>query len=330
MFLGELEQPVNSLPGIGPASAKALSSMDIQTVADLLCHFPRGFENRKDRVPFYAEILEPEAVRVVNTVMTVIDHEYIGWGRKQTLKVRVRDDSGEAFLACFGRNFLANSLKPGKEFFLYGRFAYKYNQLQSSTFEFEPYSDMPKKFGRILPVYPLAGTLSQQTLRKAVQGAYEKYGKYLEDEIPSFLMEKHKLLSKHTAIREIHFPSNDDIREEAVQTLKFEELFYLQIAIGRRTKKRQEQTRGARTFSHTLQGQVIQRLPFSLTDDQKTVMDEIHKDISGIHPMMRLLQGDVGSGKTLVAFLSALPCIEAGLQVAFMAPHRTSRKAACR
>jgi len=320
MFLGELEQPVNSLPGIGPASVRDLSSMDIRTIADLLCHFPRDYENRMEQKPLYSQLLAPEETRTVNTVIKVIDQEFIGWGRKQTLKVRVSDESGEAFLVCFGRNFLADTLKPGRVFYLYGKFNYRYNQLQSSTFEFEPWSEVPKKFGKILPVYPLAGKLAQATLRKAIHGAFQQYGKYLEDEVPPFLAEKYALMPKHKAIREVHFPENEKSREEALRTLKYEELFYLQIAIGRRTRKRQEQTRITRTFADSMRSQVIQRLPFDLTPDQKTVLQEIQQDISGVHPMMRLLQGDVGSGKTLVAFLSSLLCIEAGLQVAFMAP----------
>ncbi len=320
MFLKEIGQPVRILPGVGPVAAGDFAALQIHTVSDLLYHFPRGYEDRIGTEPFYPDILKPDAIRRINTVVTVVDHVFFGWGKNKTLKVRVADDTGEAFLVCFGRNFLAATLVPGAKVYLHGKFSFRYGELQSSAFEFEPYSEEPKLFRRILPIYPLSGNLTQALVRKAVQKGIEEFGRYIEDELPEELRIRYGLLPKHEALQEIHNPRDWLRMEQAVRTLKYEELFYLQITIGRRSNMRKTFSRNQRTLPDTLLKQFIRRLPFELTRDQTTVLQEIQEDLSSSRSMLRLLQGDVGCGKTLVAFMTALLCIESGTQVAFMAP----------
>ena len=316
MFLRELTGQVTSLKGVGAVTSAQLANIGITTVADLLVHYPRGYEDRQTKTP----LTHSAPDRPVNTVVTVTDHEYIGHGRNATLKIRVEDGTAEAALVCFGRNFLARSLSPGRKFFLYGHFSYKFGELQASAFETEPFSEHPLGFGAILPIYPLTGTLTQGFFRKAIRSALELYGNDLEDELPDELSGQPGFSNKGDCIREIHFPSNRRSIERSRHFLKYEELFYLQLTVKRRAQKIKARGRKPRQLDDRLCAELEARLPFELTPDQRTVLQEIRKDLESDSPMARLLQGDVGCGKTLVAFLSALLVVGDGGQTAMMAP----------
>ena len=316
MFLRELTAPVSNIRGVGPVSARLLDSLGITDISKLLCHYPRDYENRAELKP----IAEALVFGTANTVVTVVEHHYIGWGSRRTLKIVVTDESASASLLCFGRNFLAKTLKVGSRFFLYGTFAEKKGELQTSSFDTEPYSDSPRNFGKILPIYSLTEGLTQSLLRNTIKNAIRSTVSDIEDEIPEWIRKKRGLGKKAEALTQIHFPQNPDKLAEARATLIYEELFYLQMVIRRRTLKQNQKKRGDRNLPENLKRQLKKRLPFSPTTDQEQVMAEISADLKGHRPMARLLQGDVGCGKTLVALMSALPVIEAGMQVALMVP----------
>lgn len=315
MLLGQINHSVTSLKGIGPGTARHLSGLGIVSVKDLLLHLPRDYEDRSSTVPLSSWNSGP-----VNTVVEVLAHDFIGYGRRRTLKVYVKDPTGTAALVCFNRNFLQNVLKVGEKFHLYGRFFYKYGELQSTAFEADPYPSSEGKFGSILPVYPLAGNLNQGILRRSVREALERYGRYIDEELPAGLRDHYRYLPKQEALAQLHFPDSFDQLKQARTTLAYEELLYFQLLVARRTQTRRETRRAPETLPLELQRKCIGELPFALTPDQKTVLREIIIDLNGPNPMGRLLQGDVGVGKTLVAFLAALPVIEAGHQAAFLAP----------
>lgn len=317
MFLRELTGPVKKLHGAGPATVNALLNLGIETTADLLLHYPRDYEDRSLRV----SILESASRNVpANTIVTVNDQEYFGFGNRRTLKVRIEDDSGPAELVCFGRNFLSRKLVTGSQFFLYGQFTLRFGELQCSSFDLEEYPAGFDRFNRILPVYSLSGRLTQAMLRKLVGNVLSEYESGLETELPDYLLERHILLGKREAVRNIHFPETKELLEKARKTLIFEELFHLQFLAARRSFLRKEIRNTATLPVTNLQNRVISALPFSLTHDQISVLKEIRSDTASPTPMARLLQGEVGSGKTLVAFLAALPYIENHRQAAFMAP----------
>ncbi len=315
MYADELKQKVTQLKGIGKETAKALSGIDINNVADLLKHIPRAYENRKDLVS-----LSEYRKGAVNTIAEIIDQDYIGFGPKRTLKVYLKDESGIATLLCFGRNFLSQKLIPGKKFYLYATFEYKFQELQASAFEVEELSDNPVNFNKIVPIYPLSGKLNQGVLRRAISEAMDELARYTKNQLPEYLIQKYNFISRNRALRNIHFPESMEILKEAEKLLRYEELFYLQLTVGRKTKQSRNIPRPANKHQYNLQGQLIKNLPFSLTPDQIKVLAEIKTDMESQSPMARLLQGDVGSGKTLVAFIAALGIIESGGQAAFMAP----------
>jgi ATP-dependent DNA helicase RecG len=278
----------------------------------------------------------------------------------RTLKVYVEDASARAALVCFNRPFLEKQLVPGRRCRLWGRFMYKYGEIQSTAFELEflpeeegvpPGTDgvprgapadgqtMPgppldvsppagtplpavKNFGRILPIYPLSKDLTQNLLRRFMGRALEQYASCLENELPLPVLEKEALLPKAQALRAIHFPPDMDTLEQAKKTLIYEELFYLELMVGRRAMERRNAA--ARVIPPkavaSLQQLLLDRLPFNLTQGQKDAVAELNRDMDSPYPMARLLQGEVGSGKTLVSFMAALKAVERGGQAVIMAP----------
>ncbi len=316
MYADELKFSVTDIKGIGKVTARTLSQAGILTVADLLRTLPRTYENRKDTVP----LSEAVPGKAVNTIITVQAHDFIGYGRNRTLKVYVSDTSATGALLCFGRNFLQNKLAVGKRFFLYGYFSLKYGELQSSQFDVEEYSPAPRHFNTILPVYPLSGSLKQGTLRSIMRHVISTYADRVEDELPTAIIRRYGFPSRSAALRSVHFPQSLEELTASMELLKYEELFYLQLIITRRGLKFKRKSRAVRKLPVTLQKQLEESLPFSLTPDQKKVLGEIKGDMESASPMYRLLQGDVGCGKTLVAFIASLGIVERGGQTAFMAP----------
>ncbi|MFP4644543.1 MAG: ATP-dependent DNA helicase RecG [Spirochaetales bacterium] len=350
--LWELDEPVSRLRGVGGAKSRDLARLGVTTVRDLLLLAPRSYEDRRTIVDFAramrllsssASGSEPVAV---NTTAKVVAHDYIG-GRKgqPTLKVILEDSSGiPASLACFGRNFLSSRLPPGQWIRLYAPVTLRYGELQASSFDFEPVpppaenasrhvspgpepevlADPPSPgrslgaFDRILPVYPLSGSLTQGGMRTLAATAIAHYGKNLVATLPESVR-LHEF-DTATAIAALHFPSYPEIASKARQALAHEEFLLLQLRIVRAAALRRAQSRSTTPLPVGKRKALTRALSFTLTDDQKRTVEEIHADMESSHPMHRMLQGDVGSGKTMVALLSAVSCIEAGYQVALMAP----------
>jgi ATP-dependent DNA helicase RecG len=262
----------------------------------------------------------------VCTVVTVVARDWVGYGRMKTLKAYVEDESGRAALLCFNRPWLDKQLVTGAKLRLWGRFYYKYGEIQSGSFEIEPFEKSTNPTG-ILPVYPLSSGLTQAMTRRLTSVLLEQYADKLEDEFPKEIIERDNLLSKSEAVKAIHFPNSLEQLEKAKKTLVYEELFYLEVMVGKRVikKKRKKNNavphNSAQEASFTqLQKRLLERLPFSLTEGQGRAVMEINSDMSSNVPMARLLQGEVGSGKTLVSFLAALRTVGENAQVAIMAP----------
>lgn len=319
MYLEELSIPIAKLQGVGPALGKDLNRLGIFTVADLLLHLPRGYEDRSKLIPLIS-ILSQGGKGFVNTIAFVEAHEYFWFGSQKTLKILIRDSTASAELVCYGRNFLANKYPPGIQVRVAGTFTYQYKRIQSSSFDLDNPTHPSEEFSSILPIYPLSGRLTQRILRKILRQGYAKYGINLKDELSESLRTTYTLLPISSALRAIHFPRSMDEPEQGRKSLAFRELFSFQIEVIRRGMERKVAVRPARKLPSSLRDEAFRRLPFSLTEDQYQALAEIDRDIEGSSPMARLLQGDVGSGKTLVALLAALRFTEAGIQSAFMAP----------
>jgi ATP-dependent DNA helicase RecG len=318
MLLRSLSAPLKTLRITNPVISK-LGRLGINKVSDLLVHYPRDWEDRSATNPLSGFKKEK-----VCTVAEVFAREWIGFGRMRTLKVYVEDETAQAALLCFNRPWLDKQLVTGKKIQLFGRFYHKYGEIQSSSFEIEDI-DIKNNFGKILPVYPLTSGLSQSMIRRFTSRVLTLYAGEIENELPDEIIRKNNLMEKNKALKEIHFPSSNEELETAKKTLIYEELFYLEVIVGRRSLERKRKLDNTvkdikNEGTTALQEKLLERLSFPLTDGQKNAVKEINTDMSSGIPMARLLQGDVGSGKTLVSFLAALKAVEDGGQAAIMAP----------
>lgn len=317
MFIQELKTSITVLPGVGKAASADYCRLGISTLADLLLTSPRLYDDRS--VETTLDTVKEDKTQV-NTLIKVLSQTYFGArsGRDRTLKVTAEDCSGRRVqLLCFGRNFLERSLVPGSSWYLIGTVNFYGGALQCSSFEV--FSDPVKAgMGKILPIYPLAGNLSQRILRRDVSAVLQMI-KTFEDELPPEVIEKHHLMHTDQAIREIHYPTNMGMLAQARHTLAFTELFYIQLSM-KRSFPPQKRNKVINIPLSPLEQHFITSLPFRLTSSQEEVLREIRTDLDCGEKMNRLLQGDVGCGKTLVAWLSSLHEIQKGGQVAFMAP----------
>jgi ATP-dependent DNA helicase RecG len=297
--------------------ARKLAKLGIFTAADILLHAPRDYEDRSAPRQLSAFAAGP-----VNCPAEVTAHDWFGFGRMRTLKIWVQDDAGtQAALVCFNRPFLEKSLPPGARIRLFGRFEYRYGEIQSSSFDADilPAGDAPDQPAGVLPVYPLTDGLAQGTMRKLVAAALARWGR-VDDELPTSVQARRTLLHKAEALRLLHRPGKPADVLEARRTLAYEELFYLQVMIGRRILDRRSDAADRPPPPDHLARALVERLPFSLTADQDAAIADIVADMASPWPMARLLQGDVGSGKTLVSFMAALYAVAAGGQAALLVP----------
>jgi len=330
MFLRSLTIPLNSIKFIKPQDIPKLSRLGIYTVKDLLLHYPRDWEDRGNIVP-----LKDYMTSIVCTPVTVISREFKGYGKTRSMKVTISDDTEQAVLLCFNmdkRSWMEKQLEEGSKHMVWGSFKFKYGEIQSTSFKLGSVSSN-RNFGKIFPVYPLTSGIKQQVLCNITLNVLKKYATEIENELPDIIMEKYNLMPKKEAIKKIHFPSSMKEIERAKKTLIYEELFYLEVMVIRRVLERKNRivninpdiSKKDVSFS-AMQKHLLERLPFSLTEGQLDAIKEINRDLSSEIPMARLLQGDVGSGKTLVSFMAALYSIneneenEKKGQVAIMAP----------
>ncbi|AIK18873.1 ATP-dependent DNA helicase RecG [Borreliella afzelii] len=319
MFLHEFEYELKGIDGLGEKGVERLKNLQILNVKDLIEFFPVKYEDRQNiqTFPDFSKVKSCDMM----TVFTVVGHKKFGDSSKKNLKLTAKSVNDEPFeILLFNRAFLENVFKIDKKFYIYSKFTYNdYSGLWScSNFDSEVFSDNPERFKKILPVYSLTEGLTSKKISLYVREALEYFFKFGQTDIPKFLIEKYSLLSLSEALKEIHFPSSLEMLEKAKKTLIYREIFLLQFFSRYRSSK--VLFREKKHLSRDLLERVISSLPFELTEGQRISIDEIFSDLNSSKPMNRLLQGDVGSGKTLVALLSGIPLIEAGYQVAFMAP----------
>jgi len=318
-YLPRYDEPVDSIRGVGPAARRSLQRLGVETVADLVQLPPRRYEDRSRIVSLVEAARQGEGLADVG----VIHHDYFPVRGRRTLKIVIADESSRGALVCFGRNFLARTFPVGARILVWGQFALRHGEIQTSTFEAERLDDDGRADATgILPVYPLSERLTQTALRRFVRDAL---GRVLAggviDPLPSAVLRAESLMSADEALRHLHGPDSVEEAERARRRLVFEELFLFQFGLAREALRRRRGRRRARpTPERQLRSAVLEALPFRLTADQERVSTEIEADLRAPHPMSRLLQGDVGSGKTLVAILAALVAIERGEQVAFVVP----------
>lgn len=316
---------VEFLKGIGPKKAELLNKeLGIFTYADLLQFYPFRYE---DRTKFYHIRELNEQLPNVQLKGQIRTFETVGAGRKQRLVAHFYDDSGQVELVWFqGAKWIKNKIKPGVPYVVFGkpnRFGQKFSIAHP---EIEPLTPASEQKNYLQPVYSTTELLRKHYVdskaifkmqQVLVKGAYQ----HIKETLPLDVLDRYRFLSKKDAIAHIHIPANGETLQKARFRLKFEEFFFMQIRLLLQKQVRLEKFRG-QIFSKTdlLTDFYKEHLPFDLTDAQKRVIKEIFADLKSGKQMNRLLQGDVGSGKTIVAFITSLIAIDSGAQVALMAP----------
>lgn len=320
--LGSLaDVPVSAIRGVGPARAALFERLGISTLQDLLLALPYRYEDRR----VFARIsdMKPDVPASVCGEIRVC-----GWSpshRGQGFFEAVLDD-GSGLLHCrwFGAPYLKNEIRRGGKLVVYGKISlYRGNRiLQHPDFEVLGSGiDDHIHIGRIVPVYRLTEGLGQKTVRRIMWDAVEKYTSALVESLPESILLQWRLPGLSGAIREAHFPTAKEGAEKARFRLVFEEFLCAELVLAARKIQTEKFTAGnPLVAAGRLKSRFTARLPFQCTAAQLRVIDEIEADLRKPHPMHRLLQGDVGSGKTIVAVFAMLTAVESGAQAAVMAP----------
>lgn len=306
---------VTAIKGIGDAKAKLLLRLGVSTVWDLLTHFPARFEDRTlFRTVFSADGTVPCCIRA-----RVIKAPTENRVRKNLVyyKVTAADETGIITCTFFNNRYIPSLLKTGETYVFYGTVKCFGNKKEMTSPEFEKIGD-DMLCGKIVPVYPLTGGLTQSFMRRAIKEALRLSLDCLIETLPTEIMRRHTLCRIGYAVQNIHFPSDAHACEVAKRRLVFEEFFILQTALSY-SKKRNAASRGIR-FETVDTAPFEATLGFTLTAAQKKVLCEICADLSSGQSMNRLIQGDVGSGKTAVAAAALYLCAVNGHQAAMMAP----------
>jgi ATP-dependent DNA helicase RecG len=320
-----LDSPVQYVKGIGPKRAEVLAKIEIRTVEDLLSHYPRRYLDRSN-------VARIKDLRPGETV-TVVAQVYSGGvkkGRTTRFSLLVGDNTG--FLECVwfqGGAYLTKAFQAGEVVAFSGKVSF-YRGLQLVHPEYDKISEEgeinPIHTGGIVPLYPSSETLSRAGLdsrgfRRILRNLLDALKLQIREPLPPDLRDRLRLTPLAEAVEAIHFPRDFKTLQRARERLKFDELFAMQVFLMLQHKHREIEKKGI-SFEKVgdLTRQFIQNLPFELTEAQKRVLHEIREDMKSVHPMNRLLQGDVGSGKTLVAIVAMLIAVENGYQSALMAP----------
>jgi ATP-dependent DNA helicase RecG len=314
-----MEESVVTLPGVGKAVASRLERIGVTTVGDLVEHFPRRYEDRTNLMKL-AQFRQGETGCFEATVVRGESFRS-RTGNKTISRVFVSDGTSNAVLVWFNQPYRAQTWKSGIRINVFGKANRRGPQIEfdNPDVETEPESET-LHLGRIVPVYPGTHGISSKMLRRFVYEALERQ-EHFDENIPPDVVREFSLLPRNDAIREVHFPTDWKRLNQARRRLIFEELFLLQCAL---FCIRQRRGGGVSGIIHQTNGVLVEsciaQLPYQLTEDQKSVFQDISSDMESGRPMQRLLQGDVGSGKTAVAMLALLKSVENGCQGALMVP----------
>jgi ATP-dependent DNA helicase RecG len=322
---GFFDTPIEYLKGVGPQRAALLNKeLNIFTYADLVQHFPFRYE---DRTKFYKVIELNEELPYVQVRGFVKRKELIGGGFKKRLVAYFFDGTGEMELVWFqGINWVNQKLRPGIEYIAYGKPARFGNRYSIAHPEVDVAGENASTTRFLRPVYSVTEKLrvrhlDSKMISKIIHQLLDQAKSKIRETLPEYLLHQQRFISKRDALLNIHFPANLELLEQAQQRLKFEELFYVQLRLLKMKILRQQKALGQIFQDATLVTTFYnEHLPFKLTDAQKKVIKEIYADLKSGRQMNRLLQGDVGSGKTIVGYICMLIAIGSGAQCALMAP----------
>ncbi len=329
-----LNSSIQYLKSVGPKRAQSFKKVGIETIRDLLFYFPYRHLDRTTTLTAakaYGYLMNGYEGEIT-IVAKVYEKEKIRYGRKELLKIQFRDETG--FFECIwfhGIKYFSTVFNEDYTFAISGKPQQsKYNNLQFTHPDFDRITEDESKSylntGKIIPFYSIPKELKEKnigdlSLRRIINIAVEQYADALEETLPDFILREKKLIRLIDAVKNYHFPDDKDKFHAAKHRFKFEELFYLEILVALRKNNYKTKQKGlSLKVKSSLVNDFLKTLPFELTKAQLKVLHEIRVDMESDYPMNRLLQGDVGSGKTIVALIAMLMAVDNGYQTVLMAP----------
>ena len=311
----QMDSPLTALKGVGAELAKKFGTLGLHTVGELLDYYPRRYDDFSDVLPINK--IKPGAVTIRGTIKQA-KGRYVRRGMHVTEAV-ASDETGSVRLIWFNQPYRAAALKAGAEYFISGDFQLSHQRLSIMNPSVELSSSFPVHTARIVPIYRETKGLKSSQIRKIMKQVLPLLASTHET-LPDWIIKEHKLMGRGEAISELHFPTGKKQFTEARRRLGFEEVFGLTLAALLNKYELLQEEAIAIPFAEKLAKDFVSHLPFTLTDAQRKTVWQIYKDMQKSQPMNRLVEGDVGSGKTVVAAMAAMMAMRQGFQVALMAP----------
>ncbi|MDE5413006.1 ATP-dependent DNA helicase RecG [Alkalihalobacterium chitinilyticum] len=312
--MSQLAQPVTIIKGVGEETAKQLGNLGIYTVGDLLEYYPFRYEDY--RIREIHEVNHDERITLAGVIHSEPSVRYFG-KKKTRLSVRVLINNVLITAVFFNQGFIKKQLQVGSSITITGK--WDRHRLTLTVNEFK-IGDVTRQ-NELAPVYSVGGNLKIATLKKIIYQGLKEYANEIQEILPPFILEKYKLLPKKEAVLRLHYPQSTELVKQARRRMVYEEFLLFQLKMQSFRKFKREQTKGLPMPTNRKKvEQFIDSLPFPLTGAQQRVVNEIMNDLSADYRMNRLLQGDVGSGKTVVAAVAMYATVDAGFQAALMVP----------
>lgn len=311
----ELDDKITTLKGVGPKKAEAFARLGIETVEDLIFAFPRIYEDRKNIVPI-AKLKEEETALFIGEVDVIRPGGYYRGRGSKVLRMLITDDTGSIEVVFFNASYLAKTIHRGDRLAFYGKPVYNRDRLQVVHPQFEK-ADTAET--GIIPVYPLTSGITQREMRRLQKLVRPLYSQ-VEDILSEETVHRNNLCGIEYAIRNVHFPEDRQNYLEAKYRLVFDEFMILETGLMASKINEQAYEKGSRFLDDSSEKEFIESLPYPLTGAQQRCVTEIMADLTSDRPMNRLIQGDVGSGKTAVAQIAMFKAVRSGFQAVMMAP----------
>lgn len=312
----DLDKDVKYVKTVGPNRVKLLNKLNIYTLKDLIEYYPRDYEDRSKPKNLY-ECTDGEEVLIEAMAAGRITEMHKG--RMTISRLIVKDQTGTCYMTWFNQGYLRDKFQPGRMYRFFGKISNKNGRLEMNSPVYDEI-DQSKNTGKIIPIYPLTYELKQNTLRKIIENGLAEVKGKLTETLPEYILKENNLWDINNTIERIHFPIEFSDFNKARERLVFEELLTTQLALLKLKNNYEHETDGIQFSKDVYMSDVINILPFKLTKAQLRVLEEIDRDMESNKPMNRLLQGDVGSGKTVVAMIAAYKAVKSGYQATIMAP----------
>ncbi len=312
----DLNKDVKYVKTVGPNRVKLLNKLNIYTLKDLIEYYPRDYEDRSKPKNLY-ECMDGEEVLIEAMATGRINEMHKG--RMTISRLIVKDQTGTCYITWFNQGYLRDKFQPGRMYRFFGKISNKNRRLEMNSPVYDEI-DQSKNTGKIIPIYPLTFELKQNTLRRIIENGLLEVKGQLPETLPEYILKENNLWDINNTIERIHFPIEFSDFNKARERLVFEELLTMQLALLKLKNNYEHETDGIQFSKDVHMSDVINMLPFRLTKAQLRVLEEIDRDMESNKPMNRLLQGDVGSGKTVVAMIAAYKAVKSGYQATIMAP----------